>query len=45
MKRSALETVDLLRDATGTGAAQGAGAERKSPELDCSITKRFDFGP
>jgi ATP-dependent exoDNAse (exonuclease V) alpha subunit len=46
MKRSALETVDLLREAAAAGAAKehGPAAEHKAPELDRSLTKRFDFG-
>ena len=46
MKRSALETVDLLRNAAATGAEKGRApeAERKAPELDRSMSKRFDMG-
>lgn len=46
MKRSALETVDLLRDAAATGEAKGRApaSERKPPELDRSITKPFEIG-
>jgi hypothetical protein len=46
MKRSALETVDLLRNAAATGAEKGRAseAERKVPELDRSISKKFDMG-
>ncbi len=46
MKRSALETVDLLRNAAATGAEKGRAseAERKAPELDRSISKKFDMG-
>ena len=47
MKRSALETVDLLRDAAATGQAKDRVApapERKPPELDRSITKPFEIG-
>jgi hypothetical protein len=46
MKRSALETVDLLRNAAATGTEKGraAEAERKAPELDRSISKKFDMG-
>jgi hypothetical protein len=47
MKRSALETVDLLRDAAAKGQAKdrvAPAAERKPPELDRSITKPFEIG-
>lgn len=46
MKRSALETVDLLRDAAATGEAKGRvpAPERKPPELDRSLTKPFEIG-
>jgi conjugative relaxase-like TrwC/TraI family protein len=46
MKRSALETVNLLRDAAATGEAKGRAPapERKPPELDRSITKPFEIG-
>lgn len=46
MKRSALETVDLLRNAAATGTEKGRApeAERKAPELDRSISKKFDMG-
>ncbi len=46
MKRSALETVNLLRDAAATGEAKGRApaSERKPPELDRSITKPFEIG-
>ena len=46
MKRSALETVNLLRDAAATGEAKGRAPapERKTPELDRSITKPFEIG-
>jgi hypothetical protein len=47
MKRSALETVDLLRDAASKGQAKDRVAPeqtRKPPELDRSITKPFEIG-
>ena len=47
MKRSALETVDLLRDAAAKGQAKDRvvpAPERKPPELDRSITKPFEIG-
>jgi conjugative relaxase-like TrwC/TraI family protein len=47
MKRSALETVDLLRDAAAKGQAKDRAApvpERKPPELDRSIAKPFEIG-
>lgn len=46
MKRSALETVNLLRDAAATGEAKGRvlTPEIKPPELDRSISKKFDMG-
>ncbi|WP_397586560.1 MobF family relaxase [Sphingobium fuliginis] len=47
MKRSALETVDLLRDAASKGQAKDRldpAPERKPPELDRSITKPFEIG-
>lgn len=46
MKRSALETVNLLRDAAATGEAKGRAPapDRKPPELDRSITKPFEIG-
>jgi len=46
MKRSALEPVDLLRNAAATGAekVRDSEAERKAPELDRSISKKFDMG-
>jgi hypothetical protein len=46
MKRSALETADLLRNAAATGMEKGRAAEteRKAPELDRSISKKFDMG-
>jgi ATP-dependent exoDNAse (exonuclease V) alpha subunit len=46
MKRSALETVNLLRDAAATGEAKGKApaSERKPPELDRSLTKPFEIG-
>lgn len=46
MKRSALETVNLLRDAAASGLAKGRTPEpmREPPELDRSITKPFEIG-
>jgi hypothetical protein len=46
MKRSALETVDVLRNAAATGAEKGRASEgeRKVRELDRSISKKFDMG-
>nr|WP_239017840.1 toprim domain-containing protein [Sphingomonas aracearum] len=47
MKRSALETVDFLRDAAAKGQVKDRVApapERKPPELDRSITKPFEIG-
>ena len=46
MKRSALETVDLLRDAAAKGQAKdrAPAPERKPPELDRSIAKPFEIG-
>jgi hypothetical protein len=46
MKRSALETVDLLRDAAAKGQARDrvAAPTREPPELDRSITKPFEIG-
>ncbi|WP_431470784.1 MobF family relaxase [Sphingosinithalassobacter sp. LHW66-3] len=50
MKRSALETVNLLRDAAATGQAKGKASDRSQeparepPELDRSITKPFEIG-
>ena len=46
MKRSALETVDLLRDAAATGQAKGRAPmpEREPPERDRSLTKPFEIG-
>ncbi len=50
MKRSALETVDLLRHAAATGQAKGRTPDpsqapaREPPELDRSITKPFEIG-
>lgn len=47
MKRSALETVDLLRDAASKGQAKDRVAPeqtRKPPELDRWITKPFEIG-
>jgi len=46
MKRSALETVDLLRDAaaTGQGKDRTPAPERAPPELDRAITKPFEIG-
>ena len=50
MKRSALETVGLLRDAAAAGQAKGQGAartpvsEKEVPERDRSIVKPFEIG-
>jgi conjugative relaxase-like TrwC/TraI family protein len=50
MKRSALETVNQLRDAAATGHAKGKAPDRSQeparvpPELDRSITKPFEIG-
>lgn len=50
MKRSALETVNQLRDAAATGQAKGRAPDRSQeparepPELDRSITKPFEIG-
>lgn len=50
MKRSALETVNLLRDAAATGQAKDKVPDRSQeparepPELDRSITKPFEIG-
>ncbi|QWC57772.1 conjugative relaxase [Erythrobacter sp. 3-20A1M] len=50
MKRSALETVNQLRDAAATGQAKGKAPDRSQeparepPELDRSITKPFEIG-
>jgi hypothetical protein len=47
MKRSALETVDLLRDAAAKGQAKDRvdlAPERTPPELDRSIPKPFEIG-
>ena len=46
MKRSALETVDLLRSAAATGLAKGTApvSEREPPELDRSLIKPFEIG-
>ncbi|GGN59050.1 hypothetical protein GCM10011349_39190 [Novosphingobium indicum] len=50
MKRSALETVDQLRDAAAMGQAKGKARDkapeprREPPELDRSITKPFEIG-
>lgn len=50
MKRSALETVNQLRDAAATGQAKGKASDRSQeparepPELDRSITKPFEIG-
>lgn len=50
MKRSALETVNQLRDAAATGRAKGKAPDRSQeparepPELDRSITKPFEIG-
>lgn len=46
MKRSALETVNLLRDAAASGLVKGRAPEpmREPPELDRAITKPFEIG-
>jgi len=50
MKRSALETVNQLRDAAATGQAKGKVPDRSQeparepPELDRSMTKPFEIG-
>lgn len=50
MKRSALETVNKLRDAAAAGQAKGKTPDRSQeparepPELDRSITKPFEIG-
>lgn len=50
MKRSALETVNQLRDAAATGQAKGKASDRSQeparepPELDRSITTPFEIG-
>ncbi|WP_310530920.1 MobF family relaxase [Novosphingobium sp.] len=50
MKRSALETVDLLRNAAAQGQAKGAKMDkvqapgREPPERDRSIVKPFEIG-
>jgi conjugative relaxase-like TrwC/TraI family protein len=46
MKRSALETVDLLRNAAAAGTEKGRASEAqlRAPELDRSISKKFDLG-
>ena len=46
MKRSALETVDLLRDAAAKGQAKGRAPlpEREPPERERSLTKPFEIG-
>lgn len=50
MKRSALETVNQLRDAAAMGQAKGNARDkapeprREPPELDRSITKPFEIG-
>ncbi len=48
MKRSALETVDLLREAAARGQAkdraQAPAPAREPPELDRSLTKPFEIG-
>jgi hypothetical protein len=46
MKRSALETTDLLKSAAATGLAKGCEATqtRDPPELDRSLTKPFEIG-
>lgn len=45
-KRSALETVDLLRTAAASGLAKGRApvAEREPPEKERSLTKPFEIG-
>jgi hypothetical protein len=46
MKRSALETVDMLRDAAASGLAKGKAVEvqREPPERERTITKPFEIG-
>ena len=46
MKRSALETADLLKSAAASGQAKGreASQTRDPPELDRSLTKPFEIG-
>lgn len=46
MKRSALETVDFLRDAAARGQAKdrAPAPAREPPELDRSLTKPFEIG-
>ncbi len=50
MKRSALETVNQLRDAAAMGQAKGKAPDRSQeparepPELDRSLTKPFEIG-
>jgi len=46
MKRSALETVDLLRDAAAKGQAKGRAPlpEHEPPERERSLTKPFEIG-
>ena len=46
MKRSALETVGLLRDAAAAGQAKGRAPapERELPERDRSLVKPFEIG-
>ena len=50
MKRSALETVNQLRDAAAAGLAKGKASDRSQeparepPELDRTITKPFEIG-
>jgi hypothetical protein len=50
MKRSALETVDLLRNAAAEGRARGNQTDkvqapgREPPERDRSIVKPFEIG-
>jgi hypothetical protein len=46
MKRSALETADLLKTAAASGQAKGreASQTREPPELDRSLTKPFEIG-
>ena len=46
MKRSALETVDLLRAAAASGLAKGRAPvpEREPPEKERSLTKPFEIG-
>lgn len=46
MKRSALETVDLLRAAAASGQAKGRAPlpEREPPEKERALTKPFEIG-